>query len=324
MPPTTLDATTLEKLVSAAVAAPSIHNTQPWHYRLDPGTATLQVRAVAGRALRHADPVGRALHISVGAALFNLRVAVAHTGWEPVVRTLPSPAEPDLPATVLLARGVCVSRRHRPELYDALWRRHSSRSPFSGHPLPPETTAELIEAARVEGASLWFPPAAETTRLLRLTGQAERRNAETAERRAEGRAWLREGASDGLPGSAVGRRDADGRLPLRDFSGVGAAGGPPVRFEPRPTVAVLATAHDRRADWLRAGQALEHVLLATTARSVRTTLLHQALEWPDLRTALGEGPGRPRHVQLLIRLGYGPEGPATPRRSAREVLETGP
>ncbi|MGW3210107.1 hypothetical protein [Streptomyces sp. NPDC001135] len=44
--------------------------------------------------MRHADPVGRALHLSVGAAVFNLRVAMAHFGWGAVVRLLPDPEDP--------------------------------------------------------------------------------------------------------------------------------------------------------------------------------------------------------------------------------------
>ncbi|BBJ39031.1 hypothetical protein SSPO_017490 [Streptomyces antimycoticus] len=45
MQPAMLDAAILEKLISAAVAAPSMHNTQPWRYRLNPDTVTLEVRA---------------------------------------------------------------------------------------------------------------------------------------------------------------------------------------------------------------------------------------------------------------------------------------
>lgn len=78
-----LDATTLQELVSAAVAAPSIHNTQPWRFRLDPDALTLEIRAARRRGLRHVDPAGRALHLSVGCAVLNLdrdRVLLLGTG----------------------------------------------------------------------------------------------------------------------------------------------------------------------------------------------------------------------------------------------------
>ncbi|MGW2650734.1 hypothetical protein ACWC2T_39080 [Streptomyces sp. NPDC001393] len=94
-----LDAATLEACISAAGAAPSLYNTQPWRFRLDPDNVALELRAAPERGLRHADPVGRALHLSANAAVFNLRVAAAHFGWAPVVRPLPDPEDPGLPAT---------------------------------------------------------------------------------------------------------------------------------------------------------------------------------------------------------------------------------
>lgn len=319
---TTLDAVTLEKLVSAAVAAPSIHNTQPWRYRLDPDTATLEVRAAAERSLRQIDPVGRALHLSVGAAVFNLRVAATHFGWHPVVRMLPRPEEPDLLATVRLGMSLPGGADHRPDLYDVLWRRHSSRFPFSGRPLQPGVLSELTESAHAEGATLSVPGRDSTQRLIQLTAEAERRNTGDSRRRAESRGWIRDGSADGLPGAALGPQDAAGRLPVRDFTALRAPARLPAEvFERHPVIVVLSTTHDRRADWLRAGQALEHLLLVATANGVRTSLLHQALEWPDLRWALRSVHAGPSHVQMLIRLGYGPEGPATPRRPAGDVLD---
>lgn len=115
------------------------------------------MRAATERALRHADQVGRALHVPVGAAVFNLRVAVAHFDWEPVVRLLPRPAEPDLLASVRLAGPLPGGSRHRQDLYDAVWRRHSSRLPFSGRAIPAAVLAELCEAAVAEGADLAVP-----------------------------------------------------------------------------------------------------------------------------------------------------------------------
>jgi nitroreductase family protein len=312
----TLDAPTLEKLISAAVAAPSIHNTQPWRFRLDPETVTLEIRAAPDHGLRHIDPTGRALHLSVGCALLNLRVAVAHFGWEPVSRLLPRPDEPDLLAAVRL--GGTARSASSPRLYDAVWRRHSSRFPFSERPLPAAVLTELAEAAHSEGALLSRPAPRETDHLLRLTAEAERRNTADADRAAESRLWVRDPnqANLGVPPEALGPQDSRGQVPMRDFGAHRHPAVPASRpFEKRPSIAVLSTAHDRRADWLRAGQALERVLLTATARGLRASLLHQALEWPDLREQLVPWPSDRRdHAQMVIRLGYGPQGLSSPRR----------
>ncbi|MGQ4360346.1 hypothetical protein [Streptomyces sp. SAS_272] len=155
-----------------------------------------------------------------------------------------------------------------------------------------------------------------TTRLLRLTAEAERRNRCDADRAAEDRHRvhrdLEPAPATGLPRSALGPQDARERLPLRDFT----AQRHPERltarpFEADPVMALLSTDHDRRLDWLRAGQALEHGWLVATAYGLRASLLHQAVEWADLRDALPVASGGAPHPQLIMRFGYGPEGPAT-------------
>ncbi|MBB1260720.1 nitroreductase family protein [Streptomyces sp. OF8] len=324
----------LERLISAAVAAPSIHNTQPWRYRLDPDTTTVEVRSAPERSLPHADPRRRALHVSVGAALFNLRLAARDAGFEPRVRLLPDPlAHPDLLARVSLAApgqpsaDTAAEPAEPAELYAALWRRHSSRMPFSGRPLPPELLVELVAAARAEGAVAYFPGPEAVDRLLAITAEAESRNEASAGRRTESRSWVRADAPgvtpgrDGVPFSALGPQDSAERLPMRAFSDPGPGGRPPdAAFERRPTLAVLATPGDRRADWLRAGQALERLLLTATAHSVRTSMLYQPIEWPDLRAELARACGLHTRPQMIVRLGYGPEGPATPRLRLRDVF----
>lgn len=323
-----LDASTLEACIAAAVAAPSIFNTQPWRFRLDPGTVAFEVRAAPERSLRHADPVARALHLSVGASVFNLRVAIAHFGWSPVVRLLPRPEDTALLATVRLT-GSHTSHPtgRRADLYPAIWRRHSSRFPFSGRPLPQNARVELAEAAHMEGALLTFPTADDTARLLRLTAEAEHRNRADSDRGTESRRWVHldpdDPADTGLPQGGLGPQDARERIPMRDFTAQRHPERLPAQdFEPGPVLALLTTTHDRRTDWLRAGQALEHVLLVATAHGLRASLLHQAMEWPDLRRALSPDPDHAGHAQMLIRLGYGPEGTATPRRAPDGVLET--
>ncbi|WP_224281962.1 nitroreductase family protein [Streptomyces sp. LS1784] len=319
-----LDAPTLEKLVSAAVAAPSIHNSQPWRFRLRPDTSTLEVRADRSRAVPAADPQGQALHISVGAAVLNLRVAARHLGWAPDVRLLPEPAEPDLFAVVRLDTQAPAPAPGTEKLYEAIWRRHSIRTPFTAVPVPRAVLDELTGAARAEDAALHLPDHTETARLLHLTAEAERRSTTDEAQRAESRSWIRTGDAPpyGIPARALGPQDLAGRLPMRDFSAIRAAEHQaPALFEREPRIAVLTTDHDTPADWLRAGLALEHVLLAATVHGVRASLLHQAMEWPYLRWEARDPHQRPGHVQMLIRLGYGPEGARTPRLAPGEVLD---
>jgi hypothetical protein len=265
----------------------------------------------------------------VGASVFNLRVAVSHFGWSPVVRLLPRPEDTALLATVRLTGTHCSHPTgHRADLYPAIWRRHSSRLPFTGKSPPPQVLAELGEAAHAEGASLVFPEVTETARLLHLTGEAEHRNRIDADRGTESRRWVQKGPDDtdgaGLPRTALGPQDARGRIPLRDFTAERHTERLTAQdFETAPVIALLRTEHDRRTDWLRAGEALEHVLLVATALGLRASLLHQPMEWSDLRRSLSPDPDHTGHAQMLIRLGYGPEGPATPRRAPDTVFDTG-
>ncbi|MGW6293332.1 Acg family FMN-binding oxidoreductase, partial [Streptomyces sp. NPDC055058] len=299
-----VDATAVEALLTAAVAAPSIHNTQPWRFGLDAATGTVEVRADRRRILPLADPQARAQYLSVGAAVLNLRVAAAHQGWDPVVRLLPDPYEPDLLATVLLAEPADGPPPGLAALHEAVGRRHTSRMPFTGRPVPDGIVAEMVAAARAEGARLDVPDIPGTRRLLRLTGAGEARNRAHPGRTAETRAWVTAPGTDvpyGMPLPAVAPRDTDGRMPMRDFTGpLPGLVLPALRFERHAQVALLWTARDRREDWLRAGQALERTLLVATAHGVRTSILHQAMEWPDLRAAVA-GARRRCSPHLLIR-----------------------
>ena len=162
----------IAELLRAATLAPSMHNTQPWRFRVSDASQAIELYADPSRMLPYSDPGGRAVHIACGAALFNLRLAVAVAGREPVVRLLPDARQPQLLAVLRLAGP------HRPdeaesELHAAIPVRRTNRQPFSNRPVPPGVLAELAEAAAVEGAALHFPGDAETARLLDLVSDAE-------------------------------------------------------------------------------------------------------------------------------------------------------
>src|SRR2546427_688385 len=94
---------TAERLIEAAIAAPSMHNNQPWRFVARLADRVIEIYADPTRTLRRGDPQGRAVHIACGSALFNLRLAIAMAGCQPVPRLLPSTRDPLLLASVRLA-----------------------------------------------------------------------------------------------------------------------------------------------------------------------------------------------------------------------------
>ncbi|MFF0167832.1 Acg family FMN-binding oxidoreductase [Streptomyces prasinus] len=317
-------------LVHDAVAAPSMHNAQPWRFGYFRGSRTFHVRADLDRVLPHADPDLRALHLGGGAALLNLRVALAHEGWHPALRLLPDPADPALLATVH-PTGSESGGSPLSGLYPAIHRRHSSRFPFEETEIPPALRAALADAAREEGATLAFPSSWHLHQVLELLEEAEARNRTDPGSDQDLAQWTRTGspsgdpAPDGVPDYAFGPRKRGGRAPMRDFAGSRPVPGRgAAEFERNPQLAVLSTSRDRPEDWLRAGQAMERVLLLATHEGLSSSFATQALEWSDLRWPLRDPVSGTGRIQIVLRLGYGPEVPGAPRRPAPDVLDIHP
>ncbi|MFI8280886.1 Acg family FMN-binding oxidoreductase [Streptomyces sp. NPDC085929] len=326
MPAPHLDTATVFSLVEDAVTAPSLHNAQPWKFIFRPAQCTLELHADPERAMPHTDPHHRGLLIGCAAALFNLRVAASHAGWATATRLLTSPDNAWHLAEVEL-REDTPPDHELASLHPALRRRHTSRSPFTDEKIPAALWDGLRAAALREGARLLPTTAWHTEHVLRLVRESERREATDPDARAETARWTRAGAADegpttdGLPAHAFGPRQAGMSSTVRD---VGSWWLVPshdsAAFEHLPQIALLGTAGDTQTDWLRAGQAMERVLLQATQDGLVSSLISQPLEWPELRWAVRDPKAAMSHVQMVIRFGYGPEGAATPRRPVHDVL----
>jgi nitroreductase len=309
------------ELLRAATAAPSMHNTQPWRFRVRHHSSTIELWADTARMLPVADPHGRAVHIACGAALFNLRLAAAVADLEACLRLLPDPGRPLILAEVRLGAGHRVTPDER-ELHAAIAWRQTNREPFSGQAVPPGIRAELAAGAALEDAFLHFLGDGEARRVLCLAADAERDLLADPGYRAELARWAGgERDRDGIPDSALGPASMQGLAPVRDFTLDQRQ--PPVRyawFEAHPQLAVLSVRHGGPVEWLRAGQALQRVWLTATLRGIAVCPLTQPLETADAWQVRDPRSGI-EEPQMILRIGYGlPLPPGAPRRPASEVL----
>ncbi|NUW35708.1 hypothetical protein HTZ77_30405 [Nonomuraea sp. SMC257] len=308
----------VRRIIEAAIAAPSVHNTQPWLFHHLKNSVT--VYADLRRQLPVADPRGRCLGISCGAALFNMRLAIRMTGHQARVLPLPAPrGAPDLLAVVRAVQGEAPSQEER-QLHAMIPRRRTNRFPFDGSPLPVKAVDDLVDAAGREGATLVMLDSRVAREVLGMVAAADRALSRDDAHRRELSRWTGDGTrADGIPRHAFGPRPECAELPLRDFS-LG-EGGEVARFEGDPQIAALFTRGDGPRDWLAAGQALQRVLLTATAQGVSASLLSQPLDLAD--QGHGDEPaGTLGYLQMLLRLGYGPPVPAVPRRPLHEVFNT--
>ena len=236
------------------------------------------------------------------------------------MQLLPDPDQPLLLAVVRLA-GPRQARPDERELHAAVTRRHTNRGPFSGRSVPPGILAELTDAGRVEGCILHLLDREETARVLYLARDAERDLLADPGYRAELARWAGGPRDrDGMPDSALAPRSPDCPAPVREFAPGRPAPTGYAWFEEHPQLAVLSTTSGGKADWLRAGQALQRVLLTATSRGLSASPLTQPLETTDAWLVRDPRSGH-EEPQMILRIGYGLPVSSSPRRPVAEVLD---
>jgi Nitroreductase family len=305
-------------LLTAATSAPSLHNSQPWSFEFADGQ--LRIYADPSRQLIRTDPAGRSLLISCGAALFNVRVAAEHLGFRPRVRLLPDAADQRLVASVRFgSRHAHVGGLAA--YYRAVATRRTNRLPFHDRAIPHAALAGMGEAARAENAMLRiYDDPDEVSRIADLIHDADLTEAAEPAVRVERQAWIGgPRRDDGIPVRSLGPRPDGPSTPFRDLGRGVDVQRDDARFERTPTVAVLSTRHDERVDWVRAGQALERVLLEATKAGLSASFMNQPLEHAALRELVRSPLTGVGHSHMIMRMGYGDPVPPTPRRALSAV-----
>jgi nitroreductase len=322
--------------VELARLAPSIHNTQPWHFLVEGDTLVLS--RDPQRRLASVDPTGRQQVISCGAALHLAAVDLRMQGFDPHVEEPARPRRDNDLAVLRPVAGHVVSTQDVTE-WRAARTRHTQRERFADRAVEPALVAELRAAAEAQGAWVRVVGDEDLPSLAVLLSHADEIERDDPAYRAELAQWTQRpaGSPDGLPAAATPSTTGRGTtVRLREFvladpadvspddamarpgaTAVAVADPPPAEH---PLTIVLGTEADGVADWLRAGGALMALWLRATLDGVQASMLGQVVDMDWSRSRLGALLGVVGHPQLVLRLGYGHVGPDTPRRPVSEVL----
>jgi nitroreductase len=315
-----LDTETANAALSLATRAPSVHNSQPWRWRVGPHSVHLF--AERSLQLEHTDPDGRDLLVSCGIALNHCAVALAALGWQAKIHRLPNPEEPDHLASLELHRGPAGEMDI--SLASAIPRRRTDRRHFSAWPVPPGHVAMMgARAARMGVTMRRIDPDDDFRAILEW---ARRRHGEDAGYLSELAAWSgRYGAVAGVPARNTPAPDLDAQVPGRIFAGT-ALSQPEdsTAADDHGVLLALGTAADDAVARLRAGEATSQILLTATSMGLASCIFTEPLELTETRDQLQARVfGNSHFPQVLLRIGWLPPNadplPATPRRALSDV-----
>jgi hypothetical protein len=320
------------RALSYALLAPNPHNRQPWLVDLrEEGAVTLYVDTA--KLLPHTDPLNRQITIGLGCFLELMRMAASHDGQRVEITPFPEgfddralDARPVARAVFKADEGVVPD-----PLFAHVLDRRSNKEPYDiTRPLPADTLEKLTVATSARfGGTI---DAKEVADWRTFTHEALRIEIETPHTYRESVDLFR-----------IGRAEVDANPDGIDFTGplfevLGATGlmtrdsvldtssqaykaGLDAVFANADTAmghVWLVTKGNSRPDQIATGADWLRVNLAATAAGVAFQPLSQALqEYPemaalyrDLHARLAPAGGT---VQMLARIGFGPEVAPSPR-----------
>jgi nitroreductase len=314
-------------VVEAAVQAPSVHNTQPWWFSRD--ERQISVHADIERRLRIADPQGREMMISCGAALFTVRAALRFLGLVPEVKILPDPDLHNLVARVTWSKQT-PPLDYEQRLFTEVSLRHTHRGGFDPEPLPQVLLAALCQEAAKEMATMRIMTEdgerAALAAVVEAADYALRLDQARASEQAHWAPAPGSGRRDGVPATAYPTRPerTEPSFPARDFAHGRDWGLPPPADAPvarsAGAAALLTTSTDDPGSWIRAGQALQRMLLLASSCGVATALHSQPLEISLLRDFVRIQFGGGAYPQMVLRFGRSGGTTVSVRRPVEEVL----
>lgn len=316
------DANTLRTVLTLATRAPSIHNTQPWRWRVR--EASLDLFSEPERQLQTTDPDGRDMIISCGVGLHHCVVALASMGWHAKVTRFPEPKNPRHLAIIEVVPQ--APDQSDIALAAAIPRRRTDRRAYGSWPVSGGDIAQMAARAARNGGMLRQVDSLVTMKSIVARAVCDHATDDAYMR--ELTRWSgRYGAVAGVPARNVPPSDPQSPIPARLFAGPGLA--QPSGISPADdggVILALGTEKDDRLSQLRAGETTSIVLLTATAMGLASCPITEPLELVATRAAVrADVFGDSGYPQMLLRVGWAPINadplPATPRRPLVHVVE---
>lgn len=308
------DAETVRAALSMAIRAPSVHNSQPWRWRVGPHS--LHLYADFERHLPNTDPDRRDLMLSCGAALNHCVIALAALGWHSKIHRFPNPSDPQHLASIELQRRTPAELDIA--LAAAIPKRRTDRRHFSSWPVPAGDIA--LMAARAARAGVKLLRVDDVAGLKDVVAQAARKHANDDDYLGELAAWSgRHAAFAGVPARNTPAPDLAAELPGRSFAAAALAQPPETTAaQDNAEVLALGTREDDELARLRAGEATGLVLLTATALGLASCPITEPLEIAQTRASVrADVFDHNEFPQILLRIGWAPVNadplPSTPR-----------
>jgi nitroreductase len=305
--------------------APSLHNSQPWHWYVRPDGLDLRLDRV--RVLRTGDPQARLAVLSCGAALHHARIHLAAAGWQAAVVRVPDADDPDLLARLLLGEQI-PRDLDAARLVRAADRRHTDRRTSPSVPLDLHHAHAVRKAVRRQGADLTVLRPRQVFVLAEAAEHAYGTDAADPLRQRETAAWIGgdRALGSGIPATALPADPYRIASPTHLMRRPGSTLIAESHHHHTAVFALLSTPGDGRLDWLTAGEALSAGWLAATALDLAVLPLSIVTEVTASRDRIRTLLPTSADPQLALRLATAADTarPPTPRLAADAVVSRQP
>lgn len=311
-----------KELVRYASLATNGHNTQPWKFKLL--DEAIEIHPDSSRRLAVVDPQDREQWISLGCALENLVIAAGAAGFACEI-VYPG----DKQAFIKVALQPAAPKTNH--LFDAIPVRQSTRTEYRTEVVAQSVLKKVYAASTEPGVVLQFIEGEnEIERVLEFVNEGNLKQYADKAFLEELILWLRfnkkEALSsmDGLYSKCSGNPTVPrwlGEMFVSSTKPQNQADTDAKKLRSSAGAVVLASESDSPESWVRCGQVFERLSLQLTSLDLKSALLNQPIEIPELRgqfqSAMGLGSNQP---QLLLRYGMSDMMPYSLRRPVDDLI----